>query len=124
MKLRIQGNSLRLRLAQKEVAQLRKSQHVESAIEFGPGRQLVYLLNGSVWAASASVSFDGHAIRVTVPSHEMTEWADSDRVGLEATSQSGVQLLIEKDYQCLHRPREQDADAYPHPLMSGSDEAV
>ena len=36
MKLRIQGNSLRLRLTQKEVACLRDRGCVESLIEFSP----------------------------------------------------------------------------------------
>jgi hypothetical protein len=124
MKLRIQGNSLRVRVTQKEVAQLRRSHHVEALIEFGPGNELTYSLDGSVWAGSATVIFDGHAIRITVPARVMTEWTETGRVGIEATSQSGVQLLIEKDYQCLHGPGEQDADAYPHPLMSGSGEAA
>ena len=44
MKLRIQGNSLRLRLTQKEVALVRNRGLVESLIEFAPGRSLVYLL--------------------------------------------------------------------------------
>jgi hypothetical protein len=124
VKLRIQGNSLRLRVTQKEVAQLRRSQHVEALVEFGPGSELAYSLNGSAWAKSATAIFDGHAIRVTVPARVMREWTETGRVGIEATSQSGVQLLIEKDYQCLHGSGEQDADAYPHPLMSGSDEAA
>jgi hypothetical protein len=124
MKLRIQGNSLRVRVTQKEVAQLRHSHHVEALIEFGPGNELAYSLNGSVWASSATAIFDGHAIRITVPARVMTEWTETGRVGIEATSQSGVKLLIEKDYQCLHGPGEQDSDAYPHPLMAGSDEAA
>jgi hypothetical protein len=123
MKLRIQGNSLRVRVTQKEVAQLRRSHHVEALFEFGPGNELTYSLDGSVWAGSATVIFDGHAIRITVPARVMTEWTETGRVGIEATSQS-VKLLIEKDYQCLHGPGEQDADAYPHPLMSGSGEAA
>src|ERR1019366_3610136 len=47
MKLRIQGNSLRLRLTQKEVALVRDRGLVESLVEFAPGRSLVYLLEGS-----------------------------------------------------------------------------
>ena len=46
MKLRIQGNSLRLRLTQKEVAQLCEWGRVESVVEFSPGQELVYLLEG------------------------------------------------------------------------------
>jgi hypothetical protein len=118
MKLRIQGNSLRLRLTQKEVARVRDGGPVESFIEFAPGRSLVYLLEGSPSAKTMSVTFDGRAIRVTIPIDQMTQWVESDRVGIEARSQTGMQLLVEKDFQCLHRSVEQEPDAYPHPLMS------
>jgi hypothetical protein len=118
MKLRIQGNSVRLRLTQKEVALVRDRGLVESAIEFTPGRPLVYLLEGSPDAETMSANFDGRAIRVTIPMHQMTDWVESDRVGIEARSQTGVELLIEKDFKCLHRSVDQEPDAYPHPLMS------
>jgi hypothetical protein len=118
MKLRIQGNSLRLRLTQKEVARVRNGGLVESLIEFAPGHSLVYVLEGSPGVETISATFDGHAIRVTIPLDQMTEWVASDRVGVEARSQTGVQLLVEKDFECLHRSVEQEPDAYPHPLMS------
>jgi hypothetical protein len=118
MKLRIQGNSLRLRLTQKEVAHLRDCGRVESLIEFSPGQRLVYLLEGSFHAKALSAAFNGRAIRVTVPVQVMAEWAESDQVSMEATSSEGLQLLIEKDFQCLHGRGEQDLDAYVRPMMS------
>jgi hypothetical protein len=118
MKLRIQGNSLRLRVTQKEVARVRDGGRVESFIEFAPGRSPIYLLESSPNTATMSATFDGHAIRVTIPMHQMTDWVESDRVGIEACSPAGMQLLVEKDFQCLHRSVEQEPDAYPHQLMS------
>jgi hypothetical protein len=118
MKLRIQENSLRLRLTQKEVAHLRDRGRVESLIEFSPGQQLVYLLESSLHAKALGAAFNGQAIRVTVPAQVMAEWAGSDQVSLEAPSSEGLHLLIEKDFQCLHGRGEQDLDAYAHPLMS------
>ena len=118
MKLRIQGNSLRLRVTQKEVARVHNGGHVESFIEFAPGRSLIYLLESSPSAETMSATFDGRAIRVTIPMDQMTDWVESDRVGVEARSQTGVQLLVEKDFKCLHRAVEQEPDAYPHPLMT------
>jgi hypothetical protein len=118
VKLRIQENSLRLRLTQKEVAHLSERGRVESLIEFSPGQDLVYLLEGSLHANSVTAAFDGRAIRVTVPAHVMTEWAESDQVSIEAPSRAGLHLLIEKDFQCLHGRGEQDRDAYSNPLTS------
>jgi hypothetical protein len=118
MKLRIQGNSIRLRLTQKEVTRVRNQGLVESVIEFAPGHSLAYLLEGSPNAETVSTTFDGRAIRVTIPMHQMTDWAESDQVGIEARSITGVELLVEKDFKCLHRSVEQEPDAYPHPLLS------
>ena len=118
MKLRIQGNSLRLRLTQKEVAHVRDGGRVESLIEFSQGQALVYRLEGSFHAKSVDAAFDGQAIRVRVPAHLITEWAESDQVSIEAPSAAGLHLLIEKDFQCLHGRDEQDLDAYSHPAMS------
>ena len=87
-------------------------------IEFAPGRALVYLLESSFHAQAPTATFDGQAVRMIVPMHVMTEWIESDQVSIEAPSRAGVQLLIEKDFQCHHKAREQDPDAYPHPLMS------
>jgi hypothetical protein len=118
MKLRIQGNSLRLRLTQKDVAHLSGHGRVESLIEFSPGQARVYRLEGSFCAKSVDAAFDGQAIRVTIPAHVMTQWAESDQVSIEAQSSAGLQLLIEKDFQCLHGRGEQDRDAYSRPLIS------
>jgi hypothetical protein len=118
MKLRIQGNSLRLRLTQRDVARLSGQGRVESRIEFSPGQALVYLLERSFYAKSVDAAFDAQAIRVTVPAQMMTEWVESDQVGIEASSSAGLQLLIEKDFQCLHSRGEQDLDAYAHPQIS------
>jgi hypothetical protein len=118
MKLRIQGNSLRLRLTQKEVAQVRNRGLVESHIEFAPGHSLSYLLEGSPLVQATSATFDGRAIRVTIPMYEVTDWVESDLIGIETQSHTGVQLLVEKDFQCLHPSAEQEPDAYPHPLMT------
>jgi uncharacterized protein DUF7009 len=118
MKLRIQGNSLRLRLTQKEVAQLRDRNRVESSIEFGPGRTLVYNLEGSFRDKVVKANFEGQTIHVMVPMQVMREWIESDQVSIEALSQASVQLLIEKDFQCLHKSDEQDPDAYPNPLAN------
>lgn len=118
MKLRIQGNSLRLRLNQKEVAQARDVGCVESSIQFAPGCSLSYLLESSCSAESVSAIFADHAIRVTIPIRQMAAWAESDQVSIEARSPAGINVLIEKDFQCLHRSAGPEPDAFPRPLTS------
>jgi hypothetical protein len=117
MKLRIQGNSLRLRVTPKEVAQLRDRGRVESLIEFGWDSPLIYSLEASDGVGSVAASFDGGAIRVAVPAPTMAKWIQSDQVGIEAVADNGLGLIIEKDFQCLHKVV-QDPDAYPNPLVS------
>lgn len=116
MKLRIQGNALRLRLTRKEVAQVHDCGRVESSIEFAPGRALGYALEGSPQATVVTASFDGCTIMVSAPTALLKEWAEGDRVSIEGAAQAGVQVLIEKDFQCLHKPDHRDPDAYPNPL--------
>lgn len=118
MKLRIKGNSLRLRLTRKEVAELHDHGRVESRIEFTPERVLNYAVVGSSQATKVTSSFDGREIIVTVPSSVLTAWAEGDQVSIEGTEQGSVQLLIEKDFQCMHKQDERDPDAYPNPLAS------
>ena len=109
---------MRLRLTHQEVAQLRDPGRVESFIEFATGNALLYLLESSCHVNAVTATFDGQAIRVVVPKNVMTEWAESDRVSIEARSHAGLQMLIEKDFRCLHKSAEQDPEAYRHPLMS------
>ena len=119
MKLRIQGNVLRLRLTQKEVACLHDHNLVESAIQFPSGRAFRYVLVSSSDATGVSADYDGDSIRVAVPSSVAISWAQSTEVAIEGSGESGVGILIEKDFQCLHKADEQNPDAYPNPLAEG-----
>ena len=112
MKLRIRGNSLRLRLSQKEVAQLGEQGRVEDAISFGPSK-LTYVLTTSDVEHVGAV-YEDHRIVVTLPKERAEKWTSSDDVGIE--SRGEVHILVEKDWSCL-KPREgeDDSDAFPHP---------
>jgi hypothetical protein len=79
MKLRVQGSSLRLRLTQKEVSQLRDRNLVESSLEFGPGRTLVYKLGGSFRDKVVTANFEGQTIHAMIPMQVMREWIESDQ---------------------------------------------
>jgi len=115
MKLRIQGNLLRLRLTQTEVACLRDRGLVECAIRFPTGRALCYSVASSP-QAEVSVDYEGDSICVMLPRAVATAWAESSQVTIEGSRNSDVQILVEKDFQCLHKPSERDPEAYPHPL--------
>ena len=118
MKLRIQGNLLRLRLTQKEVTSLLDHGLVEFALRFQSGRALSYNLASSPYAPEVAVDYEGDSIRIVVPRAVATAWAESTEVTIEGSRNSCVQILIEKDLQCLHKPSERDPDAYPNPLAA------
>jgi hypothetical protein len=116
MKLRIQGNLLRFRLTQKDVACLHDHGLVECAIRFPLGRTLGYSIESSPDAAEVSVDYDGDSICVVLPRAVAAAWAESSQIAIEGPRDLGIQILVEKDFQCLHKSAEQDPESYPHPL--------
>jgi hypothetical protein len=116
MKLRIQDTVLRLRLTQNEVTRLLDHGLVESAIRFPMGRELCYCVANLPDATEVSVDYLYDTIFVVLPSSVVTAWAESKQVTIEGRSNSGIEILVEKDFQCLHKPEERDPDCYPNPL--------
>ena len=121
MKLRIKGNSLRFRVARSELETLLKDGRVEEAICLGPEEEshLSYALEHNVRTKSVTVRFDPPALSVALPTSEVERWVDSDRVGIYATLDLGprgtLDLIIEKDFACLHATDEENRDAFPNP---------
>lgn len=113
MKLRLTGNSVRLRLTQSEVKALSEKGLVEECVPLSPQSLRVELRSGQTQGPVAT--FSGGALRVQLPSKDVTDWVASDRVGMEGDC-NGVRLLVEKDFQCLHPadPAE-NADTFPNP---------
>ncbi|MBX3206565.1 MAG: hypothetical protein KF764_15945 [Labilithrix sp.] len=121
MKLRIRGDSIRLRLSQGEVAALAEGGIVEESIGFGPDVALSYAIAFGGTTLSATLS--GPRVEVSVPADVARAWAASDAVGLEGAQDIGqgrtLRILVEKDFACLTtRPHEDDADAFPNPKTS------
>ncbi len=123
MKLRLHGNSLRLRLNQAEVAQFSKTGYVEESIEFGPGSSLCYILESSSKITSPKAAYQNGELRVQISCSASKEWVTTDRVGIsgEQALENGklLSILIEKDFKCMHGD-ETDADAYPNPMGLGA----
>jgi hypothetical protein len=113
MKVRFHSNSLRVRLSQSEVARLSETGRVEEKITFAPGQTLAYSVE-SGGVDSIRATFEGSAIRVILPDHAARKWIGSDDEGIENAGAT-LRVLIEKDYQCLHRESEDDTDAFPNP---------
>lgn len=122
MKLRIRGNTLRLRLSRGEVKALAESGAVREEIAFGSAatERLGYAIVASDEAKATSARLTGGSVEVLVPRTLAREWAANETVGLEAEQAIGgglsLSILVEKDFACLTpRKGEDDTDAFPNP---------
>jgi hypothetical protein len=79
---------------------------------------LSYSVSSSADAAEVSVDYKGDSIGVVLPRAIETAWAESGQVTIEGSSNAALRILVEKDFQCLHKSGQQDADAYPNPLAA------
>lgn len=121
MKLRIRGNSLRLRLKQAEVEQVAAGQSVVEETRF-PGAALSYRLDVTDGETIQANLYDGNLV-IRLPKSRISTWATTDEVSLMAEQVlpdgDKLSLLIEKDFACLEpghgRDCEDDADTFPHP---------
>ncbi len=121
MKLRIRGDSLRLRLKRGEVDQIAAGSSIAEETHF-PNSVLTYRLDVSE-DHDISASFDRGRLVISLPKSKVSDWADSDEVSLSAEQKlagaGSLSLLIEKDFSCLepghHRDGEDDEDTFPHP---------
>ena len=85
MKLRIHGNSLRLRLSQSEVAQFSKTGFVEDSIQFAPGVSFAYTLESLSSFSAPQASYQNGWLRIQVPARRSPRnGSTTDRVGISA----------------------------------------
>jgi hypothetical protein len=113
MKLRIQGNSLRLRLTKPEVARLSSHGMVEAVVSFRSGDSLTYRIQSRAGSEPLGADYSGGAITVTAPTGTVRAWANGDEVGIYAQD-GDLKIAVEKDFRCLTRT-EEEPDAYPNP---------
>jgi hypothetical protein len=122
MKLRIRGNSIRLRLGESEVAQLAREGRVADSIQFSmsPLGGLAYTIVTSPDEKEILARYANNEIKITVPAAAAKQWANSEQVGLTRVQPVGdaaeLSILIEKDFRCLApRPGEDESDSFVNP---------
>ena len=119
MKLRIRGNSIRLRLTKSEVERLGATGGIEDAVEFGTGSsRLRYELRTTPSGGETRAKFEDHCLSVSIPGGDADSWIRSEQVGIEAMQPIGdgnfLRILVEKDFACLaERAGEDDSDTFP-----------
>ena len=119
MKLRIKGDSLRLRLSQGEMRTLAEQGEVEDRISFPGGATLRYRLRSDRNNRSISVSYDANLIDIRVPDTLSDRWCRTDLVtlsGSQPLAAGELRIVLEKDWACLApREGEDESDNFPHP---------
>ena len=122
MKLRFQANSIRLRLKQGEVARLADTGRLEEKIVFatGPEQAFTYVIETVEGRPAPHAELSNNTVHVRLAAETVRHWAASDQVGIEEhqplSPDHCLHLLIEKDFACLDRNDEENADTFPHPL--------
>lgn len=119
MKLRIKGDSLRMRLTQGEVRALEEHGEVSDAVNFSPDSRLTYRVRRDAAVEALSASYAADSIEIRVPDAMALEWCRTALITLEYTrkgSAGELRLIVEKDFTCLvPRAGEDESDHFPHP---------
>ncbi len=119
MKLRILGNSVRLRLTQIEVQDLAEGQTVREITHFGLDNLLEYKLMMTD-TPGIQANFQGGKITIELPKNIGSPWAKGSEISLRENIQikedMALSILIEKDFKCkTERVGENEDDMFPNP---------
>jgi hypothetical protein len=116
MKLRIRGNSIRLRLTRGEVQDLVTEGRVAELTRLPVGPAFGYQLRADAAAGAVTATFEAGVLGVAVPKAAAAAWAASDEVAIEGAvpvADGTLTILVEKDFPCLTvRAGEDDSDAF------------
>ena len=100
MKLRIRGNSLRLRVSKTELAKIAETGKAEDSVRFSSEHSLRYGIEVRPTGA-VTATFAGAAILVTLPRARLDLWLRPNEVSVEGIQPVGggkeLQILLEKD---------------------------
>ena len=120
MKLRIKGDTLRLRISPSEMGRLLETGRVEETIHFGDADdlQFTYALERYEGPNGLAVRYAARGVVVLIAGEALQHWGSSSDVGVYATLPAGCRTLdvaIEKDFACLDRSEAENRDSYPNP---------
>jgi hypothetical protein len=121
MKLRLKGNSIRLRITPSEMARLLETGRVEESVHFPTpaGAALTYALEHAPIVPDVAVRSMPQEIAVIVSSDEARRWAGASDVGIYAqipTPAGPLDVAVEKDFACLDGNDAENEDTFPNPL--------
>lgn len=125
MKLRIQGNSLRIRVGRSELAHFLSEGRITDTVRFTPAPEasLTYALEVSHSETSQTqVRYSPQEVAVILGSRQVAEWRLETEVGIYTRVPIGagdsLEVIIEKDFACLDRSDEDNKDTFANPLTA------
>jgi hypothetical protein len=126
MKLRIKGNSLRLRVSRSELAQFQAEGRIEETIHFtaAPEATLTYALESALRSSPVSVRYGSREVTVILSQDRARIWEAQNEVGVYTTLDMGpagsLEVVVEKDFACLDRSDEDNSDTFANPLAGAT----
>lgn len=119
MKIRIKGNSVRIRLTRPEVDRFAETGYLEEKTEFG-NSNFVYALESMEGIPGLDADFSEGKITMYVPADIPAAWAKNEVVGYDNNMDMGdgkkLFLLLEKDFKCIDAPAHEDqSDNFENP---------
>ncbi len=121
MKLRIKDNSLRLRISRTELAKLNEGERLVETVRFtpAPDAHFSYALEATAQIKTTAVKYAAGAVTVCISHEQLWNWSDEKEVGIYTSVEIGegekLDLLLEKDFACLDRSDEENADTFSNP---------
>jgi hypothetical protein len=126
MKLRIKGNSLRLRVSRSELAHFQAGGRIEETIHFtaAPEATLTYALESALKPSPVSVRYGSREVTVILSRDRARIWGAQSEVGVYTTLDMGaagsLEVVVEKDFACLDRGDEDNSDTFANPLAGAT----
>ena len=120
VKLRLLDDSIRLRLSRSDVVAAEQQGLVEGQTRFPDGSTFTFALKAEPGGVDGAEFSYGRMV-VRLPAAEISAWASDDeavslRGEVNLPSGSRLDLLVEKDFQCLTaRPGEDQSDLFTNP---------
>jgi hypothetical protein len=106
MKIRIRGNTIRIRLEEDEISKISNGETVVNTTVFSPLDRLIFSIskwNLSVFGAEMK---DG-ATHISIPSNLLESWTPNAEFSIEGVLENGLEkglkILIEVDLPCEHK---------------------
>jgi len=122
MKLRVKGNSIRLRLSRSEIKAFDENGNIAETTQF-PGQTMIYCLQRGGNGNDIHASIHNNTITIIMPDEMAEKWVNSEIVGYQSDMRTGITgsltILVEKDFQCLDETVEDQSDNFENPNKTG-----